>query len=162
MARSEWEHWSTVDDPTYAPVIADSVQPIVDRELHELVDVDHRICDEVHLVPTPGHTPGHVSVMIESNGERALITGDSFHHPVQMVRPIGVRRLTRIRLGASRSDGSCSTGCPGSMPMCSSSEPTSPARLRATFDGHRMARTGSTSTSGRRPLPPVSGPAAGT
>jgi glyoxylase-like metal-dependent hydrolase (beta-lactamase superfamily II) len=87
MARTEWEHWSTVDDPTYGPVIADSVQPIVDRNLHTLVEVDHRLCDEVRLVSTPGHTPGHVSVQIESEGERALITGDSFHHPVQMIRP---------------------------------------------------------------------------
>lgn len=87
MARPEWEHWSTVDDPTYGPVIADSVRPIIDRGLHELVEVDHRICDEVTLLSTPGHTPGHVSVLIESRGERALITGDSFHHPVQMSRP---------------------------------------------------------------------------
>jgi glyoxylase-like metal-dependent hydrolase (beta-lactamase superfamily II) len=87
MARPEWEHWSTSDDPTYGPVIADSVQPIVDRDLHELVDVDHRICDEVSLLSTPGHTPGHVSVLIESGTQRALITGDSFHHPVQMARP---------------------------------------------------------------------------
>ena len=35
---------------------------------------------------TPGHTPGHVSVSIESEGSRALITGDCIHHPVQMTR----------------------------------------------------------------------------
>lgn len=88
MARPEWEHWSSEkDDPTQRSVIADSVQPIVDRDLHQLVDVDHRLCDEVSLVSTPGHTPGHVSVMIESNGERALITGDCIHHPVQISRP---------------------------------------------------------------------------
>jgi len=39
------------------------------------------------LVPTPGHTPGHVSVQIESRGARALITGDLLHHPCQMGRP---------------------------------------------------------------------------
>ena len=36
---------------------------------------------------TPGHTPGHVSVMIESEGEKALITGDFLHHPCQFVHP---------------------------------------------------------------------------
>jgi glyoxylase-like metal-dependent hydrolase (beta-lactamase superfamily II) len=38
-------------------------------------------------VPTPGHTPGHVSVAIESRGERAVITGDMVHHPCQIGRP---------------------------------------------------------------------------
>jgi len=38
----------------------------------------------VRLDPTPGHTPGHVSVVIESNGARAVITGDMIHTPVQI------------------------------------------------------------------------------
>jgi hypothetical protein len=47
----------------------------------------HRICDELRLVPTIGHTPGHVSVAIASEGEEALITGDFMHHPCQIARP---------------------------------------------------------------------------
>jgi glyoxylase-like metal-dependent hydrolase (beta-lactamase superfamily II) len=38
-------------------------------------------------MPTPGHTPGHVSVAIESRGEQALITGDMIHHPCQIAHP---------------------------------------------------------------------------
>jgi glyoxylase-like metal-dependent hydrolase (beta-lactamase superfamily II) len=38
-------------------------------------------------VPTIGHTPGHVSVVIKSEGEEALITGDFMHHPCQIARP---------------------------------------------------------------------------
>jgi glyoxylase-like metal-dependent hydrolase (beta-lactamase superfamily II) len=49
--------------------------------------MDHRISPEIRLVPTPGHTPGHVSVMIESKGETAVITGDMIHHPCQFGRP---------------------------------------------------------------------------
>jgi glyoxylase-like metal-dependent hydrolase (beta-lactamase superfamily II) len=41
----------------------------------------------VSLTPTLGHTPGHVSVRIASQGEEALITGDFLHHPCQMARP---------------------------------------------------------------------------
>jgi hypothetical protein len=51
------------------------------------VDTDHRVCDEVTLEPTLGHTPGHVSIRIRSKGEEALITGDFTHHPIQMARP---------------------------------------------------------------------------
>src|SRR5208337_2684166 len=49
--------------------------------LVDVVETEHRICDEISLVPTLGHTPGHVSVRIASQGEAALITGDFMHHP---------------------------------------------------------------------------------
>ena len=66
--------------------MTDSVRPVFDAGLVDLVDTTHRVCDEIRLVPTPGHTPGHVSILIESGGQRALITGDSFHHPVQVAK----------------------------------------------------------------------------
>jgi len=68
-------------------IIADSIGPVLKAGLVDLVDNRHRICDEVSLIPTPGHTIGHVSVSIESKGERALITGDFVHHPCQLVHP---------------------------------------------------------------------------
>ncbi len=68
-------------------VMADSIQPLADAGLLELIDNDHRICDEVRLIPTPGHTIGHVSVEISSKGESGLITGDFIHHPCQLVHP---------------------------------------------------------------------------
>ena len=58
-----------------------------DAGLVDLVETDHRVCDEVTLEPTLGHTPGHVSVRIRSKGEEALITGDFIHHPCQLARP---------------------------------------------------------------------------
>ena len=88
FARTEWEHWDANDDETvYGPVLADSVRPVVEAGLVDLVDMDHRVCPEVCLEPTPGHTPGHVSVHIRSGNAEALITGDCIHHPVQMTRP---------------------------------------------------------------------------
>ena len=55
--------------------------------LHRLVETDHRVTSAVSLVPTPGHTPGHVSVRISSAGAEALIGGDMIHHPVQVAEP---------------------------------------------------------------------------
>jgi glyoxylase-like metal-dependent hydrolase (beta-lactamase superfamily II) len=69
------------------PILADSVTPILDAGLAQLVDTDHRICDELCLIPTVGHTPGHVSLSIISRGEQALITGDFMHHPCQIAHP---------------------------------------------------------------------------
>ncbi len=88
MGRAEYEHWrgnASREDMQF--VLADSVTPILDAGLAELVETDHRICDEISLVPTVGHTPGHVSVRIVSRGEEALITGDFMHHPCQIAHP---------------------------------------------------------------------------
>lgn len=85
FGRTEWEHWST-HESDYGNV-ADTVRPVLDAGAADLVETDHRICDEVRLVPTPGHTPGHVSVVVESGGERAVITGDMSHHPLQFALP---------------------------------------------------------------------------
>jgi glyoxylase-like metal-dependent hydrolase (beta-lactamase superfamily II) len=82
-AEEEWAHWR-VEPQEYGPVIEDSVQPVFDAGLADLVRSDHRVTDEIWLEPTPGHTPGHVSVHIASRGEEAVITGDMIHHPCQI------------------------------------------------------------------------------
>jgi glyoxylase-like metal-dependent hydrolase (beta-lactamase superfamily II) len=88
FARAEWEHWSAAGDATtYAPTLRDAVKPVLDAGQADLVAGDHRVCDGVRLVPTPGHTPGHVSVRIASGGAEALVTGDATHHPVQLAEP---------------------------------------------------------------------------
>ena len=68
-------------------MIDDSVRPIFDAGLADLVSSDHQVTSEVRLESTPGHTPGHVSVHITSQGEEALITGDMVHHPCQIAYP---------------------------------------------------------------------------
>lgn len=86
-AREEWTHWREEPADDTGPIIEDSVQPIFDAGLADLVDADALINDEVRLIPTPGHTPGHVSVAIRSRGEEAIITGDMIHHPCQIAHP---------------------------------------------------------------------------
>jgi glyoxylase-like metal-dependent hydrolase (beta-lactamase superfamily II) len=87
IAETEWKHWSTRDDRFSSRVLSESVRPVFDAGLVDLVDVRQRICDEVWLEPTPGHTPGHVSVRVSSAGEDAVITGDMIHHPCQLAKP---------------------------------------------------------------------------
>jgi len=65
----------------------ESVAPVFEAGLVDLVETDHVVTDEVSLEPTPGHTPGHVSVRIRSRGEEAIVTGDLIHHPVQCAHP---------------------------------------------------------------------------
>jgi glyoxylase-like metal-dependent hydrolase (beta-lactamase superfamily II) len=69
----------------------DSVLPVVEAGRADIVDEDasvHReIGDGVWLEPTFGHSPGACVVHARRGGERALFSGDTFHHPVQLLRP---------------------------------------------------------------------------
>ncbi len=87
IGEAEWGYWEHEDDP-YAPEAKqDSILPVFEAGLVDLVDTHHAVTDEVRLIPTPGHTPGHVSVLVSSQGQQAVITGDLFHHPLQMAHP---------------------------------------------------------------------------
>lgn len=86
FGREEYEHWTgAAQDVNIDLSIA--VTPIIEAGLHSLVESDHAITKEVKLEPSPGHTPGHVSVRIQSGGQDAVITGDLVHHPVQLAEP---------------------------------------------------------------------------
>ncbi len=94
FSRVEYQHWqaesqegASEDGMDPGTVLADSVQPILDAGLADFVDAPFDVCPGVRLLPTPGHTPGHVSVELTSNGHSALITGDLMHHPCQIARP---------------------------------------------------------------------------
>ena len=63
------------------------MKPVLDAGLATLVEMDHRVSDELWLEPTPGHTPGHVSVRLRSGDADAVITGDLMHCPVQVAEP---------------------------------------------------------------------------
>ena len=121
MGRVEYRHWTTQRErEDMAVVLADSVAPVWAAGLVDLVETDHRICDEISLVRTPGHTPGHVSLRIASMGEEALITGDFMHHPCQIARPDwsstadsdpAEARLTRERMLTGLADTSILVIC---------------------------------------------------
>ena len=87
IGRKEWDFFSTVEDELMRDPVNDSVRPVIEAGLVDLVEPDARITKEVTLESTPGHTPGHISVRISSRGQTAVITGDLMHHPVQCAEP---------------------------------------------------------------------------
>ncbi|MFV0306906.1 MAG: MBL fold metallo-hydrolase [Desertimonas sp.] len=86
FAGAEYHHWSA-EPFNQRPEHDDSIAPVVAAGRVDLVDTDAEIAPGVRLIPTHGHTPGHCSVLIESEDERALITGDFMHHAVQVAAP---------------------------------------------------------------------------
>jgi glyoxylase-like metal-dependent hydrolase (beta-lactamase superfamily II) len=87
FSRTEYEHWKKATEPGFAAVHEDCVEPIVKAGQALLVDDAFVLSDELRLVPTPGHSPGHVCVDLQSGGERALFTGDMMHHCSQVLQP---------------------------------------------------------------------------
>jgi glyoxylase-like metal-dependent hydrolase (beta-lactamase superfamily II) len=66
-----------------AAILTDSIDPVIATGQGVDARPGDQVSESVHLVPSPGHIAGHVSVWIESDGAAALITGDAIHHPVQ-------------------------------------------------------------------------------
>ena len=91
FARDEYEFWAekAAKDPRKYDdgAFTDSVLPVVAAGRHELVAGDHALDDEVWLEPSPGHTPGHVSICLASRGRRAVMSGDLMHTVLQCVYP---------------------------------------------------------------------------
>ncbi|MGW2089889.1 MBL fold metallo-hydrolase [Streptomyces sp. NPDC001880] len=91
-SRAEREFWATYDmEEAREQMFRDSVIPVEQAGLLSTVDVPHKaaeIAPGLRLIPTPGHTPGHVAVELTSQGETALISGDCVHHPVQLAHPV--------------------------------------------------------------------------
>jgi glyoxylase-like metal-dependent hydrolase (beta-lactamase superfamily II) len=85
FGKTEYEYWRNHStEPDKAAVFHDSVKPVAEAGKADLIAADARLCDEIALIPTPGHSPGHMSVHITSAGEEGLLTGDVAHHPCQM------------------------------------------------------------------------------
>ena len=65
----------------------DSVLPVMEAGLAEIVESVHEVGDGMTIVPAPGHSPGHCCLRVENGDDSGLFTGDSLHHPLQIAAP---------------------------------------------------------------------------
>jgi glyoxylase-like metal-dependent hydrolase (beta-lactamase superfamily II) len=63
------------------------LQPLRDQGRLQVVEGDTQLGEGVHIIATPGHTPGHQSVLVSGGGESVLVTGDLLVHAVQLLDP---------------------------------------------------------------------------
>ena len=87
FAKQEFDHWSEQNAKAEVPPFADSVLPVVEARRHELVGNDHQIGDHVRILPTPGHTPGHIAITMGRGKDDAVFSGDLMHSPLQTLYP---------------------------------------------------------------------------
>jgi len=106
FGKKEYAHWMhLLETNGYHDLnhMHDAVQPVVDAGLVDLIDPEHKVCPEITLRPTPGHSPGHVSICIESKGEKAVVTGDLMHCPIQLEEPQRIVRFDMDQAGGAAS-----------------------------------------------------------
>jgi glyoxylase-like metal-dependent hydrolase (beta-lactamase superfamily II) len=96
MVQREYDRWNP-DRPGYEPielhnrlnagVFENSVRPVVEAGLAELVADTHRIAEGLVIEPAYGHTLGHSCLHLSSAADEAWFTGDVFHHPLELLHP---------------------------------------------------------------------------
>jgi len=88
LATVEREFYDTAAGEKRRMVFDDSVLPVIEAGLTDEIGADGgEYLPGIRFHPTPGHSPGHMSIEIESAGALALFTGDVWHHPIQVYRP---------------------------------------------------------------------------
>jgi glyoxylase-like metal-dependent hydrolase (beta-lactamase superfamily II) len=91
-SKTDFDHFSAIDrDPEKGPAIGgamrDSVYPIVEAGLAQMVEGAQGIDEHLSLEPAPGHSPGHVLINLASKGAQAFFSGDIVHHVIQLYHP---------------------------------------------------------------------------
>jgi glyoxylase-like metal-dependent hydrolase (beta-lactamase superfamily II) len=87
VPTDDWSYFMTEESLQQRPHLGDRVEPLGDAGLVVLVDRELELASGIRLVPTPGHTPGHASVFIESQGSELVVLGDVVVHELQLTDP---------------------------------------------------------------------------
>jgi glyoxylase-like metal-dependent hydrolase (beta-lactamase superfamily II) len=87
FAKGEYDYWAGQHEKAEVPPFGDSVLPVVAAKKAEIVGHDFTIGDHVKILPTPGHTPGHVAFTFGRAKEDAVFCGDLMHSPLQLRYP---------------------------------------------------------------------------
>ena len=85
--RRDWEALQTPEGARMFPHVAEQMYELDRLGVLDLIEGEESITPVMTSLPTPGHTPGHTSLMITSAGERCILLGDAAHHPVQVQQP---------------------------------------------------------------------------
>ena len=86
IQRGEWDAAVRPNERTRATYLPENILPLESAGRLDLVDGETRVTDDVTIIPTPGHTHDHASIVIASGSERAIYIGDMIQHPVQLER----------------------------------------------------------------------------
>jgi len=87
FGKTEYDYWSEQHAKTPVPPFSDSVLPVVEAKRADIVGNDFAVGDHLRILPTPGHTPGHVAFALGRAKDDAVFAGDLMHTPLQLRHP---------------------------------------------------------------------------
>ena len=87
FGKTEFEHWTAQNAKAAVPQFVDSVLPVVEAKRADIVERDLTLGDHARILPTPGHTPGHVAFAFGKGKDDAVFSGDLIHSPLQALYP---------------------------------------------------------------------------
>lgn len=140
----EFEHWRAADEKTPVFPFQDSVLPVIAAGRADLVAGDHAIGDHIRLMPTPGHTPGHVSIVFGKGRDVAVAPGDLIHSPLQALHPQLSTRFDVDKAEAARTRRAFLERYCDTETLCCMAHFPSPSvgRIRSWREGFRCAPVG--------------------
>ncbi|OYV62749.1 MAG: hypothetical protein B7Z72_14945, partial [Gemmatimonadetes bacterium 21-71-4] len=100
VQRAEYQWATHTNERTAASYFAHNFAPVMEAGRLELVQGEVEIIPGVHLMPTPGHTPGHQAVRLASGGETAIFLSDlvptAAHLPLPWIMGYDVEPLVTL------------------------------------------------------------------
>lgn len=85
VPRADWDHYRAQQPPPNS--FARDVAPLEALGALQLIEGDHTISSSLVTLATPGHTPGHLAVVVASEGQHAYVIGDAFLTPIDVAEP---------------------------------------------------------------------------
>ncbi|MFN2604510.1 MAG: MBL fold metallo-hydrolase, partial [Gemmatimonadaceae bacterium] len=100
VKRGEYDYATHTNERTSASYFERNFMPVVSVGKFEFVVREREIVKGIRVVPTPGHTPFHQSILIDSAGERGFFLGDlcptSAHLPLPWIMGYDVEPLVTL------------------------------------------------------------------
>ena len=85
VPRGDWDHYRAAVPPSIS--FTRDVAALERLGVLELIDDGHRISPSLATLHTPGHTPGHMTIVVSSAGAEALVMGDAFLTGIDVAEP---------------------------------------------------------------------------
>jgi glyoxylase-like metal-dependent hydrolase (beta-lactamase superfamily II) len=92
FSREDYDHFTAIDrdlvkGPAGGGSFRDSVLPVVEAGLAQMVSGGGALDEYLSYEPTPGHTPGSITIKLADRGQQAAFCGDVLHHALQVHHP---------------------------------------------------------------------------
>lgn len=100
VQRGEYEFATHTNERTAASYFPPNYVPVREAGLFDFIEGEVEVLPGIRALPTPGHVPYHQSVLLESDGERALFLADlvptSVHLPLPWIMGYDVEPLVTL------------------------------------------------------------------